>query len=49
MTEGKTLHRQNEKGVIGIWRCEECMTPEEILAVDPEVMSLTNIISGKSK
>lgn len=49
MVEGKTLHRQNEKGVTGIWRCEECMTPAELSALDPVTKRLTDIISGKDR
>lgn len=47
MPQNKTLHRMNEKGVDGIWRCEECMTPEDWKKVDPETKRLTDAISGR--
>ena len=33
MVEGVNLHRQNEKGVNGVWRCDE----HNILPIAPEV------------
>lgn len=42
--ELKNLVRMNEKGVDGIWCCEECLTPEEQAARDPELKRLTDII-----
>lgn len=24
LADGRSLHRQNEKGVPGIWKCEQC-------------------------
>lgn len=40
---GISLHRQNEKGIIGVWRCTACnMKP-----VDPEVQHIIDILDGK--
>jgi hypothetical protein len=46
--DGKSLYRQNEKGVIGVWRCFECCQKRPSAPVDPEVVELTEIIRGGS-
>lgn len=45
--EGVTLHRQNEKGVRGIWRCTDC----NIKPIPPEVKQIMDVleISPKDK
>ena len=41
------LHRVNPIGVLpGVWRCAECLTPEQDLAIGPEVREITQIIAG---
>lgn len=42
--DGVTLHRVNELGVKGIWRCKDCMTPEQVAAIDPVVADITKAI-----
>ena len=46
---GVVLHRMNETGVKGIWRCEDCMTRGEKMSVPEEVKDITDIISGKKE
>lgn len=40
--EGASLHRQNEKGVKGIWRCERC----NILPIDPEIKIIMDALNS---
>ncbi len=42
-----TLWRINEKGVKGIWRCEEHLNADQSSKRDPELVRLDKIISGK--
>lgn len=45
--EGVSVFRQNELGVVGIWRCTECRkTRVDNAPIDPEVQQITNIIGG---
>ena len=44
-----TLWRVNEKGVPGVWHCGECLSLKERRARDPELVDLTDLISGKSR
>lgn len=37
------LHRQNEKGVLGVWRCEDCNTK----VVSKEVKHIFDVLDGK--
>ena len=47
MPEGVTLHRVNELGVKGIWRCNEHVTSEQLAThSDPETLRLVRIIEG---
>lgn len=41
-SDGVTLHRQNEKGVKGIWRCEDHNTK----TVDPEIRLILSALNG---
>ena len=34
------LHRVNEKGVPGIWRCENCMTSEQAEDINPVALAI---------
>lgn len=45
--DGVALHRQNSKGVKGIWRCGDC----NMLPVDPGVQAVLDALdpAGKSK
>ena len=45
--ENKALFRQNEKGVKGIWVCEQCSDPK--VPIDPEVKEISQLISGERK
>lgn len=38
--DGVSLHRQNEKGVTGVWRCDDCNTKP----VDPEIELIVRAI-----
>jgi len=38
--DGANLHRQNEKGIKGIWRCEEHNT----LPIDPEIQVIIDCL-----
>jgi len=38
----RALYRVNEKGVEGIWACEECLPPEK--APDPEVKAIMDLL-----
>ena len=42
-----TLWRVNPKGVPGIWHCNHCLTPSERRKLDPELVHLDDIISGR--
>lgn len=42
--EEVSLHRVNEKGVPGIWRCQACLTHEQEAAQDPICRDIVNII-----
>jgi len=42
MRDGVTLHRQNEKGVKGVWRCFRC----NVKLVDPVVLRITQALNG---
>lgn len=39
-----TVYRVNPKGIKGIWRCAEHLTPKQRAAIDPEVQDIVNII-----
>jgi Zn-finger protein len=39
------LHRVNPFGVKGVWRCYNCLTPEQKQQVDPETKRLADIIA----
>lgn len=43
-----TLHRVNEKGVKGIWRCKRHLTHDQEAAIDPEVLKITQIIEKRN-
>lgn len=43
VNDGAELHRQNEKGVKGVWRCERCNT----LPIDPEIRQIFDAIAGR--
>ncbi len=43
--DGIHLHRVNETGIIGVWRCSNCMTKEQKKEIDPIVQDIINIIS----
>lgn len=47
MADGVTLHRVNEKGVPGIWRCSEDLTKKQRAAIDPEVKKVVDAISRR--
>lgn len=44
-SDGIALHRQNEKGVEGIWRCSDC----NFKPVPPEIQLLLDALCGKRK
>lgn len=43
------LHRVNELGVTGIWRCHEHLTPEQRATIDPVVADIVNIIQDDNE
>jgi hypothetical protein len=45
ITQVKHLHRQNEKGVDAIWRCEQC----NFLPVDPVVNKIIEALAPRPK
>ena len=45
MPEGVSLYRQNPKGEIGVWACEEHRREK----VDPEVEGIVSVIERASK
>jgi hypothetical protein len=47
--DGVTLHRVNEKGVKGIWRCADHLTPDQRAAIDPEVSEIVKIIADDNR
>lgn len=42
---GVTVHRVNELGVSGIWRCKEHLTPEQM--PDEETLRLVEILEKR--
>jgi len=49
MAEGKTLHRVNEKGVKGVWRCNQHLSFDQEANLDPEVRDIVRIIEADSR
>lgn len=49
MESGVTLHRVNEKGVTGIWRCPMCLTHEQEANLDPDVRKIVGIIEESNR
>lgn len=47
--DGVVLHRVNEKGVNGIWRCDTCLTPEQRASRDPVVDDIVKIIEQDNR
>lgn len=44
---GVSVFRINEKGVPGIWACEQHIRQTDGAPIDPDMRRLTNIIEGK--
>lgn len=44
MESGVNLHRQNEKGVKGVWRCDDC----NLLPLDPKIQDICKILNPKA-
>lgn len=44
--DGIAIFRVNPLGEIGIWRCWQCLTPEQRGEVDPETKRITDVIQG---
>lgn len=47
--DGVSIHRVNEYGVAGIWRCEQHLTPEQAARLDPETIRIVKIIENHQK
>lgn len=43
-----TLHRVNEFGVVGIWRCDAHLTDEQRSGLDPKVIAITKAIADSA-
>lgn len=44
---GVNLHRMNPVGVKGIWRCWDCLTPNEYDSIDDFTKELDEILNAK--
>lgn len=45
--EAQSLHRVNEFGVKGIWRCEKCLTVQQKDGIDDTVKEIIEIFKVK--
>ena len=43
------LYRVNPTGVLGIWHCWDCLTPEQKAATDPHCKEIVDIIEADNK
>jgi hypothetical protein len=47
--DGVTLHRVNELGVAGIWRCTAHLTHEQEAGIDSGVKQIVDIIEADNR
>ncbi len=47
--DGVNLHRVNPKGVKGVWRCWDHLTPQQRAGIDPVVADIIRIIDEDNR
>lgn len=43
--DSASIYRVNELGVVGIWRCFRCLTPEQKKKLDPEILRIEKALN----
>lgn len=49
ISDGVSLHRVNEFGVKGVFRCPDHLTHDQEANLDPEVRDIVNIIKADNR